>query len=61
MLATKPTNTTLVLITLSNCLPRTHFGMNPWTFIQTYFTDLMFTGFETISFQFEIKMVKVTN
>ena len=30
-------------------------------FVQTDFTDLMFTGFEPISFQFEIKEVKVKN
>ena len=30
-------------------------------FVQTDFTDLMFTGFEPISFQFEIKKVKVKN
>ena len=28
-------------------------------FVQTDFTDLLFTGFEPISFQFEIKQVKV--
>ena len=46
---------------LHNCTVTEKRGGIFFLFVQTDFTDLMFTGFEPISFQFEIKKVKVKN